>query len=375
MLDVYVFRFYNLCYETYFVLAWFTHFTARIQKERAMIMAKRTRNRKKTIKLRDDQLIFRFSGVHEDAELAIEFQRTLRIPDDNREHYLPPGLGEFPLSRVDDYPDNLPDRWAEHGGVFIPMYQAEALWINFRGDYPMAVKIAAGKVNAVTGEAWEEGLSEVPQDYLVVPGQPWLDGFCVEKGLIRQFVAMPLGEGYTVEEQLTGEAEHGGLQIAVYPMKTSIYEERLRQRLERLKDGEISPRRSPRGSPDMGFAPGGLMRQEIYKDEHGIDAWDTSNGSRCFVHIVNSVQLLHVTGCQPPSEPPTAQNYTNAGLPWYDYYGGDLKALQGAKELTELDSVASVKLKKGKGFLPDNDPVTPSVVKRLSRSMVREGVF
>ena len=129
-------------------------------------------------------------------------------------------------------------------------------------------------------------------------------------------------------------------------------------------------------SPDeMGLAPGGLMRQEIYEDEHGIDAWDTSTGSRCFVHIVNSVQLLHLTGCQPPSEPPTAQDYTNAGLPWYDYYGGDLKALQGAKELTELDSVASVKLKKGKGFLPDNDPVTPAVVKRLSRSMVREGVF
>ena len=127
-------------------------------------MAKRTRNRKKTIKLRDDQLIFRFAAVHEEAELEIGFQRTLRIPDDNREHYLPPGLGEFPLSRVDDYPDNLPDRWAEHGGVFIPMYQAEALWINFRGDYPMAVKIAAGKVNAVTGEAWSEGLSGEPQD-------------------------------------------------------------------------------------------------------------------------------------------------------------------------------------------------------------------
>ena len=331
-------------------------------------MANRT---KKSMELRNDQIIFRFPEVYGYAELAIEFQRTLRIPDDNRHYYLPPGLGKFPLSRVDDYPDNLPETWSKHGGVFTPMYQAEAMWICFHGDYPMAVKIAAGKVNTVTGEAWEEELSGGPQDYLVVPGQPWLDGFCVQKGLIRQFVAMPLGEGYTVEEQLTGEAEHGGLQIAVYPMKTSIYEERLRQRLERLKDSEISPR----GSPDMGLAPGGLMRQEIYEDEHGIDAWDASNGSRCFAHIVNSVQLLHLTGCQPPSEPPTAQNYTNAGLPWYDYYGGDLKALQGAKELTELDSVASVKLKKGEGFLPDNDPVTPAVVKRLSRSMVREGVF
>ena len=175
-------------------------------------MAKRTekRNRKKTIELSNDQLIFRFPGVHREAELTIEFQRTLRIPDDNREHYLPPGLGRFPLSRVDDYPDNLPETWSQHGGVFLPMYQAEALWINFRTEYPMAVKIAAGKVNAVTGEVWSEGRSEAPQDYMVVPGQPWLDGFCVEKGLIRQFVAMPLGEGYTVEEQLTGEAEHGG---------------------------------------------------------------------------------------------------------------------------------------------------------------------
>ena len=331
-------------------------------------MANRT---KKSMELRNDQIIFRFPEVHEDAELAIEFQRTLRIPDDNRHYYLPPGLGKFPLSRVDDYPDNLPETWSEHGGVFLPMYQAEALWINFRADYPMAVKIAAGKVNAVTGEAWQEELSGEPQDYLVVPGQPWLDGFCVQKGLIRQFVAMPLGEGYTVEEQLTGEAEHGGLQIAVYPMKTSIYEERLRQRLERLKDSEISPR----GSPDMGLAPGGLMRQEIYEDEHGIDAWDASTGSRCFAHIVNSVQLLHLTGCQPPSKPPTAQDYTNARLPWYDYYGGDLKALEGAKKLVELDSVASVRLKKGEGFLPDNDPVTPAVVKKLNRTMVREGVF
>ena len=261
-------------------------------------MANRT---KKTIELKNDQIIFRFPEVHEDAKLAIEFQRTLRIPDDNRQYYLPPGLGTFPLSRVDDYPDNLPETWSQHGGVFTPMYQAEALWINFHGDYPMAVKIAVGKVNTVTGEAWEEELSGEPQDYLVVPGQPWLDGFCVEKGLIRQFVAMPLGKGYTAEEQLTGEAEHGGLQIAVYPMKRSIYEKLpLDKNMSRVEYYYYVLREEPR----MGLAPGGLMRQEIYEDEHGIDAWDTSSGSRCFVHIVNSVQLLHLTGCQPPSKPP-----------------------------------------------------------------------
>ena len=182
------------------------------------------------IELKNDHLTFRFPEVHRDAECRISFQRTLRIPDDNRAYSLPPGLGDFPLNLVDDYANNVPDAWNAHGGVFLPMYQAEAMWLNFSGSYPMAVKVAAGKINAVTGESWENELSGEPQDYVVIPDQPWLDGFSVMKGMIRQFVAMPLGEGYTAEEQLTGKAEHGGLQIVVYPMKASLYEPPMRRR-------------------------------------------------------------------------------------------------------------------------------------------------
>jgi hypothetical protein len=36
---------------------------------------------------------------------------------------------------------------------------------------------------------------------------------------------MPMGAGYTAEEQITGKAEHGGLQMIVYPMKAKRYEE------------------------------------------------------------------------------------------------------------------------------------------------------
>ena len=72
-----------------------------------------------------------------------------------------------------------------------------------------------GKINAVTGRDWSNGLHRGQQDYMVAPGQPWLDGYCVEKGVIRQFVAMPLGAGYTAEEQITGKAEQGGLQVIV----------------------------------------------------------------------------------------------------------------------------------------------------------------
>ena len=323
------------------------------------------------IELKRDQLIFRFPEVHKDAECRISFQRTLRIPDDNRAHFLPPGLGEFPLNLVDDYADSAPPTWSTHGGVFLPMYQAEAMWLDFDDSYPMAVKVAAGKINAVTGERWETELSNHSQDYLVIPDQPWLDGFCVMKGMIRQFVAMLLGEGYTAEEQLTGEAEHGGLQIVVYPMKRSYY------RAKEEEDMRIAyaPLRVSSPPDEMGLAPGGLMRQEIYEDDYGFDAWDTSVRSRCFVHIINSVQFFNVTGANPPSKPPTAREYANAGLPWFDYYGGDLEALEGAQKLAGLDSVAAKKLKKGKGVLADNDPVKPKVVKKLGNKNVREGKF
>ena len=147
------------------------------------------------IELRHDTLSFSFPEVHEEARCSISFSRTLRIPDDDREYPLPPGMGEFPLHHVDDYGGRLPKLWSDHGGVFMPMYQAEALWISFAGEYPMAVKVAAGKVDAVTGQPFGNGLNRRPQDYVVIPDQPWLDGFCVRKGLIRQFVAMPLGQG------------------------------------------------------------------------------------------------------------------------------------------------------------------------------------
>ena len=97
----------------------------------------------------------------------------------------------------------------------LPMYQSEAMWLNFGSHYvpdraaryPFAVKVATGKVCAVSGETWRNDLDRQPkQNYLAIPKQPWLDGYCVEEGLIRQFVAMPLGAGYTAEEQVTGEA-------------------------------------------------------------------------------------------------------------------------------------------------------------------------
>ena len=137
---------------------------------------------------------------------GVAFQRTLRVPADGRDYPLPPGLGRLPV------------RSSAGLGVFVPLHRREALWLAFSGAWwkPNAVQVGVGSVNALTGGAWEERLEDDPQNYLVTPHQPWLDGIATGDGTVRQFVAVPLGEGTTVEEQLEGPDATGGLRLRVF---------------------------------------------------------------------------------------------------------------------------------------------------------------
>ena len=347
------------------------------------------------IELNHDSLIFSFPDVHEDAQLTVNFQRTLRIPDDDRTYPLPPGLGRFPVRHVDDFAKSVPPPWMERGGVMLPMYQSEAMWLLFgakrdpeRGSaYPFAIKIAAGKVDAVTGESWSDSLGRSPQDYMVAPKQPWLDGYCVEKGTIRQFVAMPLGDGYTAEEQITGKAEHGGLQIIAYPMKREVYERRFPKRpvapgrfranADLTMSGAI-PCAPSAAAPDMGLAPGGRMTQTIYDDPFDADDWDLEHSSRCFVHISNSLAWRAITGKEPPSTPLSATEYQRCGLPWFEHYA-DGKALGAMDKLKNLFSISELATQKGTNPLPENESVVPDPIIKLREGLkegqVREGSF
>ena len=342
------------------------------------------------IELKKDALRFSFPEVHPSASLTIDFQRTLRIPDNDEAYSLPPGLGRFPLRHVDDYATALSPAWIEHGGVMLPMHQAEAMWLRFESHedydrgvgYPFAVRIAAGKISAVTGQQWTKGIHKKPQDYVVVPRQPWLDGFCVTKGIISQFVAMPLGTGYSAEEQITGAAEHGGVQIEVYPMKREAFEDRFLPvtRMSCFTDDDLldSPPPAMCSAPSMGLSAGGRMRQEIYDDPFAFDDWDRGHSLRCFVHLANSTTWRALTGEAPPTRSPTAAQYTAAGLPWFDYYG-EGTALAGSPILAGLESVAQLGKKKGETPLPENEPVHGETIVKLRAGLrqdqVREGRF
>jgi hypothetical protein len=324
----------------------------------------------------------RAAGLHDASfpALTIVFQRTLRLPDDGRTYPLPAGHGAFPLRSVDDFPATAPASWLQRGGVVMPMYQSEALWIRFSARYPCAVKIAAGKINAVSGEGWTAELQDETQDYVVVPGQPWLDGFSVGKGLIRQFVAMPLGAGYSVEEQLTGRADVGGMQLQVYPLSAEAYyrdevapalPSSLRELFDQFFDehlekeepiyyGPISRCLEPEAS--MGLGAGGKMRQEIYQDPYDFADWDQTLTRRCFVHLCNSLVWREITGTNPPHPPLTAKEYQQAGIPWFDYYRDDLKPLKGSKRLAGVKSVAQLGQEKNSQPFPENASIAPELI-------------
>jgi hypothetical protein len=328
------------------------------------------------IEIRHDSVVF-------NGGLWISFQRTLRIPDDGKRYPLPPGLGSFPVRRVDDYADAVPAEWRERGGLFLPMFQREAMWLHLCGPpwKPRAVKVAVGKVCALTGKPWSEELHDDKQDYLVSPPQPWLDGIAGGKGMIRQFVAMPLGTGYTVEGQVTGEERFGGIQIKVVEPKPGRFPDEppaaaLRGRgLDSLHvfrcEAAAPPQARARGRRvgAMGLGAGGRMKQKIYPDPHGLETWDLGNSARVFVHIVNSELWREITGEAPLPTPVTAKTYASYKLPWFDLYDEGAATLDPSDVLADVKSIKEMDQLKFENSLQDDDPVAVGPVKRILLKM------
>jgi hypothetical protein len=280
---------------------------------------------------------------------SVGFERTLRIPDDGREYPLPPSLGRFPIRRVADHADRVPAAWRTHGGVFLPMYQREAMWLSFHAAHwrPNAIKVAVGKVNALSGESYHQRLTTAAQDYVVTPPQPWLDGINAGAGFIKQFVAMPLGSGLTIEGQITGEETHGGLQLVCFAPKAGRFPEQPPIVAREFAVPACAPAAAFAGAAEMGLAAGGRMRQQLYPDPHGIDTWDQDSYGRVFVHIVNSRVWTRITGEPLPSTPVDVHSYIAAGLPWFDLYDDHLGDIEPSGALAEVKSVDELQVVDG----------------------------
>ncbi len=157
---------------------------------------------------------------------------------------------------------------------------------------------------------------------------------------------MPLGQGYTVEAQVTGEEKFGGVQIMVCsanpnsykipkrpvapPRRSSFQETCCEEQAPMdcfggapsaapmflMKSASLAPKKST----EMGIASGGTMKQKIYSDPYGYYEWDQSKVGRCFVHLVNSEMFTEITGLPAPNTPINAKLYTSYNYPWFDIY-------------------------------------------------------
>ncbi|WP_079657963.1 hypothetical protein [Streptomyces sp. 3214.6] len=294
--------------------------------------------------------------------VAVRFMRTLRLPEKGT-HDLPPGLGAFPVRRVSDHAGTVPAEWLARGGVLLPMYLREAMWLSFAGSTePAALQVGAGKVCAVSGKPWSSRLSRDPQNYLTLPRQPWLDGINSGRGTVRQFVAVPLGLGATVEGQVTGEEVWGGVQLQSFPLnEVERAEWREAERRRSLETRSVKSVRAygappppgaapmmpaatpaPGGAPRvraaaaMGLGVGGSMRQEVYQDVRPVEDYTERPAARVFVHLVTPPEWRRITGEEPPPSPVDRAAYTQAGLPWFDYYDDD------AHDVAPSDTLAGV---------------------------------
>ncbi|KAF8244153.1 ubiquitin-domain-containing protein [Wilcoxina mikolae CBS 423.85] len=156
------------------------------------------------------------------SSLTISFERTIRVPDTGKPNNLPPELGSFPLYNVAEFSHVLPQDMVEKRDLFLAMYQREAMWLSFESNKRFAIRIYVGGVNGVTGEPMIPNMAtllkrqngiEKKQESVVVPGQPWLDGIATSPGMVKQFVAVPYGSGYSIEHQITGLETTGGIQF------------------------------------------------------------------------------------------------------------------------------------------------------------------
>jgi hypothetical protein len=253
----------------------------------------------------------------------VAFQRTLRVPEDGKVYPLPPGLGRLPVTVLD-----VPALGTQSSGFAIPLHQREAMWLAFGGSWwhPHAVQVSVGGINAIDGATWPAELSSNPQNYIVTPTQPWLDGINAGAGHVRQFVALPLDDPRTIEAQLSGSGKVGGLQLRVFPPKPGRFP-------------ECEPPRPPikrAGVASMGLGAGGKIAQRIYTDPHGLETWDTSRPMTLWIQILNSIQFRFLTGVQAPPSVITSETYTKYHLPWFEPYDEDQKAL------AQSDLLASV---------------------------------
>jgi hypothetical protein len=267
--------------------------------------------------------------------LSISFIRTFRFPDDGKTYPLPNGYGSCPVYNIA----------VQGGGIFIPMFLSEAMWIKFSSTswHPNAVKVGVGGINVINGKDWDSRIKTDENDYVVCPPQEWLDGIYVGNDQVRQFVTVLPNSGESLESKIKGCDSVRGIQISVFDAKKNTFPMQkpnpigdvLFQSAKNPKDDtrfELVPNAKGLGNlnkiNELVISGGGKIKQKIYEDPHGVSVWDNSNYGIVNVFIVSVEEFLRITGKAPISSPITYEEAQKKGMPWFKLYDEELESIK-----------------------------------------------
>ncbi|KAJ7808031.1 hypothetical protein B0H14DRAFT_3482749 [Mycena olivaceomarginata] len=291
-----------------------------------------------------------------------KFNRTLRVPDNANRYALPPGLGTFPVAKVQDFRHSLPPQIKKRGGHS----SSRAERLGFTLLSPRTLRYQDIGINAITGGKRDEKPPNGLQDYVVGGKQPWLDGIVTEPGVVQQLV---LPRSITVARSaslswlwIRALSSKPGEQIAMtsteFPVKTlrdmvqyittepvlNVSYVSYREDLYEERRCEIMNYCAPLEDRLMGVAAGGKITQKIYQDPFSPVVYDEENSHRVFIHTVSTAAWELITGVVCPVTPITHELYKAHHYPWFDLYDEHLPtvhhhdAFEGLSSITKLDT-------------------------------------
>jgi hypothetical protein len=267
------------------------------------------------------RLVFDFSDRGQDCSCWVGLRTTVRVPDDGRVYPLSMLLDDLPLrARADMSVAGAPSGAAT--GEFLTTFPSGcALALTFgegpdpdgftpyQDEPPFAIKLGLRGVNVLTGLPLADGLQTDPQDYIVAPDEPWLNGYPLVDGMARQLVAGPASG--VIDPWTTAD-----LELIVYPMRPKGVAARTRCRRRPLPGAHEAPGR--RAAAAAGFALGGRIRERLFSDPYGIDSWDLQRGIRCRITFLDAVEWLSLTGTWPEHEQTSFNDYAESGWGWFE---------------------------------------------------------
>ncbi len=283
--------------------------------------------------LDNEYLSVRLDDVHPQAVAGVRFQRALRLPK-GTPPYESVRSDAFHTPRpLNDFYDDLGFEWLLRSNQhLICLFVSESVTLEFisPNTYPLAVKVSIGHIDALSGLPNNGSLNRVPQDYIVLPTQHWIDAWQDETGATHDFVAPPPGNPDEKGVPEPRDDDRDCISVTFFPMKGDVFR-------RYCDDLDQNAGRQVYGQPDFAerFTETHMMRGRlnydmqkgpawdtgmVFPDPFDVGDWDMEKAKSVSVSMVRPKVWAALTGDTLDGPLFKRSIYEDAGVPWFDEY-------------------------------------------------------